>query len=48
MNMVENGNAKFVEITPEVAHQYLAQNTRNRRLRNRAVRKLVAAMRGWF
>jgi len=48
MNMVENGNAKIVENTPEMAHQYLAQNTHNRRLRNCAARGLVAAMLGKF
>ena len=48
MNMVENVNAKIVENTPEMAHQYLAQNTHNRRLRNRTVRGLVAAKLGKF
>lgn len=48
MNMVENGDAKIVEITPEMARQYLAQNSHDRRLSNRAVRELVAAMLGKF
>jgi len=48
MNNVGNGNAKIVEITPEMAHQYLAQNDHNRHLRNRAVRGLVAAKLGKF
>ena len=48
MNMVENGNAKIVEITPEMAHQYLAQNDHNRHPRNCAVRGLVATKLGKF
>ena len=48
MNNVENGNAKVIEITPELAHQFLAQNDHNRHLRNRAVRGLVAAKPGKF
>ena len=44
MNMVGNGDAKIVEITPEMARQYLERNSHNRRLSERSVRALATAI----
>ena len=44
MNMEGNGNAKIVDITPEMARRYLERNTHNRRLSERSVRNLATAI----
>ena len=44
MEMVRNGNAKIIEITPEMAQRYLERNPHNRRLSERSVRELVTAI----
>ena len=44
MEMERNGNAKIIEITPEMAQRYLERNTHNRRLSERSVRELVTAI----
>ena len=44
MNMEGNGNAKIVDITPEMAREYLEKNSHNRRLSERSVRNLATAI----
>ena len=40
----QNGNARIIEITPKMAMRYLETNNHNRRLSERSVRELVAAI----